>query len=93
MTLYVNGLDRAPLGRLVSLQNVELSLLPRQVLTLGGDKRGLEIQCLRGTLWITQANDRDDYFLQTGDTFSVSKAGTVVIQGMKQAQLRIRPHA
>jgi hypothetical protein len=94
MTINVNWqATGAPMGRLISTPDSEFSLLPRQVLTLRGDQQGVKIHCLQGPIWVTQAGDCDDYFLKAGETFSVWRPGTVVIQGMKPARLQILPRA
>ncbi len=92
MTISVNRLGNIQLGRLASnSQEVELTLAPDQVFAMNGDKRGLEILCQRGRLWITQTNDEKDHFLNSGDKFVISQSGTVVIQGARQGKLRITP--
>ena len=92
MTILVNRLGNIPLGRMAcNSQSVQVSLAPGQVFALDGDKRGFEILCQRGQLWITQVDDREDHLLASGEKFLISKAGTVVIQGVQQGTLRISP--
>ncbi len=92
MTISINRLGNLPIGRLASnSQEIELTLVPDQVLAMNGDKRGLEVSCQRGRLWITQANDEQDHLLNSGEKFVISRSGTVVIQGTRQGKLRITP--
>lgn len=46
------------------------------------DSRGVRISCLEGFVWITQENDRKDYFLERGGRFSADRQGTLVVQSM-----------
>ena len=43
----------------------------------------LQIVCAVGVLWITQAGDPEDYILERGERFTVTRSGRVVIQGMR----------
>jgi len=72
-------------------QELDLSLQPGQVLALNGDERGVQLVCSVGRLWVTQADDQEDYMLSGGDKFVVSKPGTVVVQAVRQGKLRLVP--
>jgi hypothetical protein len=61
---------------------LEIELGPREVRRLAGDHRGLHIACASGLLWVTQADDPDDYYLGAAEQFVVTKPGPVVVQGM-----------
>jgi hypothetical protein len=58
---------------------------------LDGDRRGTEIACLQGILWVTQENDAQDYILHSGDSFVVTQRGRVVIEVISDAILRLTP--
>ncbi len=78
------------LGHLVSdSDRVELSLFPRELFKTSGDKRGLQILCRRGKLWITQANDENDHVLEAGERFVVSRPGLVVVQSFGEGSMRV----
>ena len=90
MAAYWQLSRNAPIGRLVSAGNeVEVRLGPGEVFSLNGDRRGWKIACERGSLWITQFGDLDDYPLERGQEFLVSKIGTVVIQGLPRGEARV----
>jgi hypothetical protein len=52
-------------------------------------KRGSRVFCDTGVLWVTQANDRNDYILRPGDTMIVSKRGKVLVEAMREADFHI----
>ncbi len=52
-------------------------------------KRGSRVFCDTGVLWVTQANDRNDYILRPGDTMVVSKRGKVLVEAMRDADFHI----
>jgi hypothetical protein len=90
MKTLVTRSNDSSLGRLTTrAAGFRIALLPDQVLTLEGDRRGFEIICQSGPLWVTQPHDPADYLLSNGETFKVSKRGTVVIQGVRQGALAI----
>ena len=66
---------------------VEVCLAPRQAFTLQGDHRGVRLTALQGTLWVTQQGDAQDYLLRPGEAFTITRPGTVVVQGMREARL------
>ncbi|HEV7302118.1 MAG TPA: DUF2917 domain-containing protein [Tepidisphaeraceae bacterium] len=47
-----------------------------------------QIRCVRGTVWITQANDARDHVLIEGQTFDVRHA-TVAVQALVDSMIRI----
>jgi hypothetical protein len=51
--------------------------------------RGLQIVCRRGRLWITQFNDKNDYILQAGERFVVSKPGLVLVQSFSESLVQM----
>ncbi len=90
MTTYWQLSRSAPIGRLVSNDSkIDVRLGPGELFTLSGDRRGWNIACAGGRLWITQAGDPIDYALNTGEQFRVSRSGVVVIQGMPHGDARI----
>ena len=65
-----------------------VSLVPQEVYTLQGDRRGNQIVVLAGITWVTQTADLEDYTLHAGEVFTVTHPGEVVIQGMGKATAR-----
>lgn len=41
--------------------------------------RGARVRSLRGTLWITQEGDREDYVVRAGDSFTVARNGVTLV--------------
>ena len=60
-----------------------VSLGRREVLVLSDAACQLQILCGAGVLWITQDGDPEDYILERGERFTVTRPGRVVIQGMR----------
>jgi Protein of unknown function (DUF2917) len=46
------------------------------------------ISCISGALWITQENDLQDYNVEAGEVFWVTKPGTIIVQAMDNAQFK-----
>ena len=44
---------------------------------------GLRVECVRGTLWITQAGEAEDYLARAGDEFVPSLQGRIVVQAIE----------
>jgi hypothetical protein len=90
MESYVNTLGGLRVGNLVSnAAEIDVCLSRDQVFQMNGDKRGIQIVCQEGNLWVTQADDPKDYVLKDGDRFIVTKPGLVVVQGVREGMARI----
>ena len=50
-----------------------------------GDLRGEMITVLKGTLWITQTGDLNDYLICSGERFWVTKPGMVLVQATQDS--------
>jgi hypothetical protein len=57
-----------------------------QIWRAEGDLRGEVIQCEQGELWITQQGDLNDYFLNAGERFWVTRPGMVLVEAMRSAR-------
>jgi hypothetical protein len=64
----------------------DILLLDGEIWRAEGDLRGEAIQCTKGTLWITQQGDLNDYFLRSGDRFWVTRPGRVLVQSIRNAR-------
>ena len=51
--------------------------------------RGLVIHVRRGTLWITQARDVDDYVVRAGEMFVADRSGRLVISAFERAEVEV----
>ncbi len=77
-------------GNLVSNSDrVELCLLRDEFFKVSGDVRGLQIRCQSGKLWITQADDEQDYVLRAGERFIVGKPGLVLVQSLGEGSVQV----
>ena len=48
-------------------------------------RRGSEIRCLEGVLWITQDGDIKDHILSAGEKYTANRKGKVVLQALKKS--------
>jgi hypothetical protein len=63
-----------------------VKLTRNQLRALRGDNRKVRIRCLEGLIWITQKGDDEDYLLQDGHEFTITRRGEVVLQGLPAAR-------
>ena len=72
-----------PAGRrLARADALEVRLHHQEVLRLDGDQRGVQIISHGSRIWITQAEDPEDYLLQPGERFTITRPGRVVMLGL-----------
>lgn len=82
-----NGMQ---LGKKISARpSSDICMQDDDFLKLDGDHRNEQITALEGTLWVTQQSDLEDYLLQPYQTFTVSSAGTVLVQALENGKVRI----
>lgn len=48
--------------------------------------KGLRVQCLTGTLWLTQDNDPRDIVLEAGEGATIERDGTSIVSALSDAQ-------
>lgn len=51
------------------------------------EARGLAIECLRGSLWITFEDGGADHVLEPGERISVKRGGRMVIEAMAASEM------
>ena len=57
-------------------------LLPRGVTARLSARRGDRVECLAGTLWVTQDGDPRDVVLGAGDGFTVDRDGRTLVSAL-----------
>ena len=50
---------------------------------------GMQIVCLKGSVWITLDNDYDDYVLEAGNMFSTTKHKRALIYAMRASSIEV----
>jgi hypothetical protein len=70
---------------------VEIQLTTKDLFRLSGDARGTQIASTCGSLWVTQQGDQEDHLLCQGERLTVTRKGTVLVQGISGARVRISP--
>ena len=68
---------------------MELLLNPHELRNLGDDLRSVSIHCQRGCCWLTQAGDSRDHILRSGQTFTVSRRGKVLVMAAAASRLQL----
>ena len=58
-----------------------ICLKAREILPIE-DGTGLEVRCLRGSLWITQAGDPEDRILDRGESFVLDRPGLSLVNAL-----------
>jgi len=53
------------------------------------DVRGLEVELVSGSLWITQDGDIEDYVLGPGQRFRVQRQGATVLHALKESSIKV----
>jgi hypothetical protein len=71
----------------------EVGLHQAKVWKQDGDLRGETIACLQGRLWVTQEGDLNDYVIYPGESFWVTRPGTVVVQALEDGLFKFSRYA
>lgn len=66
-----------------------LSLPQREVFRVSDRWPRTRIVCETGLLWVTSAGDPEDHLLKPGDSFIANKGGKVVIEAIRDSQVRL----
>ena len=69
-----------------------IELEPHSVLTLS-DSKGAGVQCLEGSVWITEEDDRNDVVLESGESHEIARKGRALVQAMGAARIAVVPAA
>jgi len=75
--------------------NLNAQRLTRGALHKLRDGRGTLLQCLSGTLWLTQEDDLRDIVLEAGDAAPIVHDGLSIVSALSDASFLLlrRPHA
>jgi hypothetical protein len=68
--------------------NDPIFLMAREILPIENGA-GLEVKCLRGTLWITQSGDREDIIIDSGESFVLDRPGLSLVNALLEPALVI----
>lgn len=66
--------------------STEIHLAAREMWS-GKAASGLQIVCKRGVVWLTQSDDLHDHLLHSGEQFTVTYHGKVVVQALTAATI------
>jgi hypothetical protein len=79
---------RSTVPALPSSSTWQTTLKAHETLVLDNAK-GLAIESLGGSLWITQEHDSKDHVLGAGEVFRVRRNGTTIVYATKGASIRV----
>ena len=76
---------------MAGLLDMPICLEARELLPIE-DGVGLEVKCLRGDLWITQAGDPEDNIIRAGQSFVLGRPGLALVTALLgPAMLVVQP--
>ena len=82
VTLYpLRGEDRSLV--------IEKCLPKKSLLQLVGNHSGERIACLNGMVWITQSGNLEDFLISSGEIFTITQKGTILIEGLEETRLAV----
>ena len=62
--------------------------LSRGELTRVGSRRGMQLRCLSGTLWVT-VGDGADYLVSQGSSFKVAAGASALVEALGSAEMKV----
>lgn len=66
----------------------EICLQPGHPIRLN-DAAGTRVRCLQGTIWITVANEPDDVFLGSGESYLISRNGLSLVERIGNSSIQL----
>jgi len=66
---------------------MEIILQQGEMLVLAGARKGRQVHCTQGLLWVTQAGDQRDHLLHGGDRFTFHLPGEIVVTAWTASRL------
>ena len=69
-----------------------LHTLPRGATLTVEQPLGLEIVCLKGSLWITYDDDTIDHVLESGRTFTAKRDKRMLLHALNEARFVVEPN-
>jgi hypothetical protein len=66
-----------------------LSLADNEAISLGRPGSGMEVACIAGLVWVTQAGDPEDHVLAPGETIRLGGSGDVAMMAFAPARVLV----
>ncbi len=70
-------------------KNISLTLRPHQVQKLEEVEPGMTVICDKGTIWLTESDNPQDYSMRAGHSVIIRKKGKVLIEAVNESDLHI----
>ena len=71
-------------------ETTEVRLAANSLLRIEGDSCGVIIISRDGSCWITQEGDPEDHFLENGESFTINRAGLVMVVALADAGITLK---
>ena len=68
---------------------IELHLEAGEIVNVQ-DGPGLQVKCVSGVLWITQADDTNDIVLHDGESFVLDRPGLALVSAISPTNVAVR---
>ena len=72
----------------LTLDQAAIHLERGEVFTLR-DAIGASVRVVRGSAWLTQEHDPQDYILKAGESFVIDRRGLTVVNGLTDASVSV----
>jgi hypothetical protein len=70
---------------------LEPIMLPARSVRRIEDGRGMQVSCVRGTIWVTQTRDPRDIILASGQSLVLDRRGLAVVYAFRDAVITVGP--
>jgi hypothetical protein len=88
MTVLTKTKPESSLHQVVR-QNDMIRLAASQLFSLNPQRAEVQVQVVYGKIWLTQANDAQDYLLEAGERMTLRKKSKALIQALDGAGIRV----
>ena len=72
----------------LALDSTSVGLERNQLITLR-EARGVRVDCLDGTLWLTEERMPDDVVIEAGQSFVIATPGLTLVMALQRSTLRV----
>jgi len=70
----------------IRLEHTSINMTERDTITVV-DGKGARVAVQRGKVWLTQEHDTRDVLLRTGESFTLDRDGTAIVEALADAEV------